>query len=142
MRHLTTNRLAAFALGITVAVALIHVRAELSYAYADAHFCNVVVQPGGICGGTMAQANWRRVRTRYPGSQTITACVYMYNYKLEQYRGGVYCGSTSDSNPFGKDFGLTSELSYRSFNQLPGTVGPHTLSGWTCRDDGGALCPG
>ena len=37
----------------------------------------------------MAQANWRRVRTRYPGSQTITACVYMYNYKLEQYRGGV-----------------------------------------------------
>lgn len=65
----------------------------------------------------------------------------MYNFTLGQYRGGIYCGPTSDSNPFGKDFGMTSGLSYRSYNQLPGTVGPHTLVGWTCRDDGGGLCP-
>ena len=125
MRTLSAmRRLTVGALMLTAVSLVSFSEPPAALAYADAHFCGYVVQPGASCGGTMATANWRKVRTRYPGSSTITACVYMYNFTLGQYRGGIYCGPTSEANPYGKDFGPTSGLSYRSYNQLPGTVGP------------------
>jgi hypothetical protein len=106
-------------------------------SYREAHFCNFVVQPGAICGGTMAQSDWERVRTRYPGAQSdnVFACVYMFNFRTNQYRGGVeYCAYTWDSNPLGHYYGATTQTDYKSYNQLGGSNTPHTLVGWTCAD--------
>jgi hypothetical protein len=142
---MTKNRVTAIA-ALATCSALIELCAPTSAsAYDEAHFCNYVLQPAEICGGNMAQRNWRQVRTRYPGAEAhnVTGCVFMYNFANSTYRAGsVFCLHTWDTHPFGKDFGPTSLNNYKSYNQLPGGESAHTLSGWTCRETGSGLnCP-
>jgi hypothetical protein len=105
------------------------------------HFCGDVMFPGAECSYP-TKSHWDRVRSRYPGPEAhnVYSCAYMYNYATNQLRGqdqdpnppAVTCAHTWDTNPLGRNFGVTTLSNYRSFNRYP-SYNPtsHTIVGWT-----------
>lgn len=129
------SRLATLSAMAVACLATLLGSASAAFAVED-HFCGIVLQPGNGCGNGYLN-DWERVRTRYPGLQShnVDGCVFMYNWRTLQYRGGaIYCGGTWSSptwNPFGHNYGTTNQPDYQSWNLLPGSEAPHTLVGWT-----------
>ena len=120
---------------VSLAVASVSVLVPAVAFATEDHFCNILLQPGQVCGNGV-DSDWDRVRSRYPGQQSdgVTAGVYMYSYSLAQYRDGiVYTAATWSSptwNPMGHNYGVTTYRGWRSYNVLPGQYA-HTLVGWT-----------
>lgn len=101
------------------------------------HFCGFLY-PGQVCINSY-KSHWDRVRSRYPGHQAhnVFACVYMWNFRTGQMRGGTqYCAYTWSNptwNPMGHNYGVTTQSDYKSLNHYPNCCNStaHTLVGWT-----------